>query len=106
MSSVRKPYALTQPTAGPIDSRRWPGFVSGVNRYALSLLLALAVVLTWQAVTFFFSIQKWLLPSPWEVVQALGANWGLIAGHTLVTAREALIGFAVAVAVVSALAEL
>ena len=99
MSTVKKSLALGRSPAEPSGSRRWAAFASGANRYALSILLALAVVLIWQAATFFLTIQKWLLPSPWEILTALGDSPGLIGRHALVTAQEALIGFAVAVAV-------
>lgn len=80
------------------------GAFATAHRYALALLLALGGVLVWQAVTYFRDIPSWLVPSPWEVLQALGDDAGLIARHTWVTAQEALLGFVVAVAVGFALA--
>ncbi|MSQ26278.1 MAG: ABC transporter permease [Dehalococcoidia bacterium] len=68
------------------------------------MLLALVGILAWQAATFFFSIEPWLLPSPWEVARALGSDAGLLGPHAWVTAQEALVGFVAAVAVGFALA--
>ena len=99
MSSTKESYALGQPASRQDEARRWPAAISAANRYGLSLLLALTALVVWQAVTFFFSIQRWLLPSPWEVLRALFSGRGLIARHTWVTAEEALIGFAIGVAV-------
>ena len=99
MSIVKKSFALGHPAQEPSGTRRWSAFASGANRYALSVFLALAVLLVWQAVTFFFTIQKWLLPSPLEILTALADSPGLITRHALVTAQEALIGFAAAVGV-------
>ena len=81
------------------EPRRLPRAIGAANQYALTLGLALIGILVWQAVAFFGDIPRWLLPSPWEVMNALGSSWGLIGRHTWVTAQEALIGFAVAVAV-------
>ncbi len=99
MSSLKKSLVLRRSSSELSEPNRWSMLASSANRYALSVLLALGVVIIWQAVTFFFSIQRWLLPSPWEVLGALFSGRGLLARHTWVTAEEALIGFAVAVAI-------
>lgn len=78
--------------------------VATFNRYAISLLLGLIAIAIWQAVTYFTSVKEYLLPSPWDVLQALADRPGLIAGHAMVTAEEALIGFAVALVVGAGLA--
>ncbi|MEE9284423.1 MAG: ABC transporter permease [Dehalococcoidia bacterium] len=98
MSTSKKSYLTSAFPASREDRRLAPAAVAAANRYALALLLALGGLLVWQAITYFASIPKWQLPSPWEVLQALGSEPGLIARHTLVTAQEALLGFAIAIA--------
>ena len=73
--------------------------VSAANRYALSAVLALAALIIWQAVSFFGSIEPWLLPSPGEVLESFADDTSLIFRHAWVTAQEALLGFLIAVAV-------
>ena len=99
MNSVKKSVVLSPPAAGTNEPHVLSALATGANRYAVSVLLGLGVILVWQAVTFFFSIQRWLLPSPWEVLRTLFSSRALIARHTWVTAEEALIGFVAAVAV-------
>ncbi len=96
---LKKSYASVRPIEESTEDRWWPGPLSAANRYAWSAGLALVVLVIWQAVTYFFSIQSWLLPSPVEVVQALGDTPRLIFRHAAVTAQEAIIGFAVAIVV-------
>lgn len=78
--------------------------IKAVSRYSLSILLGLGALAVWQLVTFFFSIQRWLLPSPWDVLRALVSSRSLIIRHTWVTVEEALVGFAIAVLVGFAIA--
>ncbi|MCL0102166.1 ABC transporter permease [Dehalococcoidia bacterium] len=78
--------------------------IKAVSRYSLSILLALGALAVWQLVTFLFSIQRWLLPSPWDVLRALVSSRSLIIRHTWVTVEEALVGFAIAVLVGFAIA--
>ncbi len=96
---LKKSYASVRPIEESTEDRWLPGPLSTANRYAWSVGLALVVLVIWQAVTYFFSIQSWLLPSPVEVVQALADTPGLIFRHAAVTAQEAIIGFAVAMVV-------
>jgi len=70
----------------------------------VAAIVALGGLLVWQVVDFFGDIPRWQLPSPWEVLQALGDHPGVIARHAGVTAQEALLGFAIAVAFGFALA--
>ena len=72
---------------------------AAANRYAAAVLLALLVLVIWQAVAFLTSVQDWLLPAPTEIVEALRDDFGLINRHAWVTAQETLIGFAAAVAI-------
>lgn len=104
MNLQKEALPVARPTPVRPVGRGSPRGWAAANRYVFSLLLALLGMLVWQAVTFFGSIQSWLLPSPWEVLRALGADASLIWHHAWVTAREALIGFAGAVVAGFALA--
>ena len=104
MSTREKSYPAGSFSSSHEGGRLAPAAVAVANRYALTLLLAMGGMLVWQAITYFGSIPRWQLPSPWEVLQVLGSEPGLIARHALVTAQEALAGFAIAVALGFALA--
>ncbi|MDI3339140.1 MAG: ABC transporter permease [Sphaerobacter sp.] len=70
--------------------------------------LLLAGVALWEALVQITQTPRWFLPAPSAVAAALGENWRLLARHTLVTAEETLLGFALAcllgVAVATAIA--
>lgn len=83
----------------PPTGQRVNAALSAAGRYTITTTLALAALIVWQAVSFFGDVQPWLLPSPWEVLEALRDDADLISRHAWVTAQEALIGFAAAVAV-------
>ena len=102
MSTERK--SIIGAHGWPVRGWRAGAVASAANRYAVSALLALAALIVWQAVSYFGSIQPWLLPSPWEVIESIGEDAGLIFRHAAVTAQEALLGFIIAVAVGFALA--
>ena len=72
---------------------------AAANRYAAAVLLALLVLVIWQAVAFLTSVQDWLLPAPTEIAEALRDDFGLISRHAWVTTQEALVGFAAAVVI-------
>ncbi len=64
------------------------------------LALILLLLLLWQGLSSLLHVQIWILPSPWQIVQAGVDSWrhlGL-ATHTLQTLLEALLGFVLAVA--------
>ncbi|MBM4404713.1 MAG: ABC transporter permease [Chloroflexi bacterium] len=102
MSAVHNAVAKSRAPGGA--ARRPSPLASAAGGYVLSLLLGLIAIAVWQAVADFSSLKQWLLPSPWEVIQAFAESPGLIMRHAAVTAEEALIGFAVALAVGAALA--
>lgn len=87
-----------------LSGPRAPSLISAAARYGAIALVALLGIVLWQAIDYFSDIPKWQLPSPWEVLQALGDYPGTIARHAGTTAYEALLGFAIAVAVGFALA--
>jgi ABC-type nitrate/sulfonate/bicarbonate transport system permease component len=75
-----------------------PGRRPRVRDAAPALALAAVLLLAWQAGTSAWSVPKWLLPSPLDVVAALIGGSGLLAVHAVRTLEEALIGLALAFA--------
>ena len=81
------------------DRRQTRSVGTNANHYLASVILALLALMVWQAVAFFSSIQDWLLPTPTEVLETLVHDLNLISRHAWVTAKEALIGFGIALLV-------
>jgi ABC-type nitrate/sulfonate/bicarbonate transport system permease component len=65
--------------------------------YFLPISAFIAVILLWQICVSFFSIEKWLLPAPTDIVQALWTSRDIIAFHTLQTIFETVCGLGVAI---------
>ena len=103
MSVQKTSFALGR-TWTPSWQRRLPGILAQANRIVFAAGLAVLALVVWQLVAYFGSIPEWKLPSPWQVLQTLGSDAGLIARHTRVTAYEAVLGFAIAVVIGLALA--
>ena len=59
----------------------------------------LAMILTWHAVTTWFQVPGWLLPSPQAVIAAAYEHRDLLPKHTAVTVVETLLGLAVSLLV-------
>jgi putative hydroxymethylpyrimidine transport system permease protein len=70
------------------------------------LVLLAAVVALWQLVVRAARVPDYLFPAPSAVAAALGSDAGLLASAALVTLREVLLGFLLAVAFALALAVL
>jgi putative hydroxymethylpyrimidine transport system permease protein len=68
------------------------------------LLLLAAAVGGWQLIVRAFDVQDYVFPAPTAVVASFDRDFSLLARATLVTFREVLLGFAVAVAVALAVA--
>lgn len=69
-----------------------------MNSYRDSLVPAsfiAALLLFWEAVVRLFHIPLYVLPSPIQVLTALGAERQTLSGHALVTVTEALCGIAI-----------
>jgi ABC-type nitrate/sulfonate/bicarbonate transport system permease component len=56
-------------------------------------LIVLALLGVWEGAVRWFTVPKWLLPAPSVIAVTLVASRELLAGHTLVTFLEVLIGF-------------
>lgn len=70
-------------------------------RAARSLLrvtvVTAAVVALWKGATVAFGIPSFVLPAPEDVLREAWTNGGTLFGHLLVTLREILLGFSIAV---------
>lgn len=72
-------------------------FVSLAARM-LTPAIYVIVILCWEALVHLFSVPSWILPAPSEILLA-GLEWAPdLAGHALVTLRETLVGFVLALA--------
>lgn len=79
-------------------SRRRPGgrtrrALGGVGAPALVIVVVLAL---WQIVPPALGVQKYILPTPFDIAQQLGKDWHLLWPNLLVTLSEILLGFALA----------
>jgi ABC-type nitrate/sulfonate/bicarbonate transport system, permease component len=70
-------------------------FLAGYGPAFIVLVLLLVV---WEAVTRGGLMASNILPAPSAIVQALIANWDVLAGHTLQTTFETVVGLAIATA--------
>ena len=58
-----------------------------------------AILVAWQLLVVGLRIPRYLVPTPIETVQELVARWSLLFQHSLITVREILLGFLLAVLV-------
>lgn len=63
------------------------------------LTAAILFIAIWQLSTDWFEIQKWMLPSPMDIVQEAVASYPRIWMHTLATVKMTVMGFAAGVTV-------
>ena len=63
------------------------------------LLLIVALVVLWQAAVSVFSIPKWLIPTPLEVINEMIKEWPRLWREGLVTAYASLLGFLMSVVI-------
>ncbi|GAA0969444.1 ABC transporter permease [Acrocarpospora macrocephala] len=69
-----------------------------IRRWVPPLVAVVLILTAWQLFTVLSGIDRWLLPSPADIVAAGGADRLSLAGHTLATVRLTLLGFAAGVA--------
>jgi putative hydroxymethylpyrimidine transport system permease protein len=69
-----------------------------MRRYGPPLVLLAAAVGLWELVVRAAHVQDYLFPAPSAVARSLASDRGLLASATLVTVREILLGYALAVA--------
>jgi len=87
----------------PAVTRRTPNWLRSA---APAVLLILALIGVWQAYVVIFDVRRFILPQPLEVAESLVTRWAIYQPHTIVTFREAAIGFLLAAVVGVALAVL
>ncbi|HEX2113345.1 MAG TPA: ABC transporter permease [Alphaproteobacteria bacterium] len=63
------------------------------------LLLLIALLVLWQAAVSLFTIPKWLIPAPLEVINEIGKEWPRLWRDGLVTGYASLLGFLMSVAI-------
>lgn len=86
--------SLEAPDGGPRGRPRWmwpPSFDSAV--------LALALLLAWEAGVKFGEVPAYLLPPPSTIFIRIVTDYRMLFMHTLVTVNEVIIGFALAIVV-------
>ena len=71
------------------SSARW--------RYAAPVIVAVAMLALWQALTVVYEVPVYLVPSPLVVAQTLVTDWGLLVASLGVTVSIALYALAIAV---------
>ncbi len=57
------------------------------------------LLVAWEALVWYFEIRSWLLPAPLEIAQSMWEWRAELAGHTLTTLNETLIGFGLAIVI-------
>ncbi|WP_026875606.1 ABC transporter permease [Jiangella gansuensis] len=84
-----------RPELGRQVAERTRQLLSAAWRPALLLVL---LVLAWWIITVAEVFPAYLVPAPGDVWSTLIEDWGMLAGHTWVTAYETVIGFILAAA--------
>jgi NitT/TauT family transport system permease protein len=93
--------ATERPARGRSGSQ---AIATALTRFAPGLVLFVAVIVLWEIAIDLFKVPLFVLPAPSDIAAALRANASVLASATLVTAKEVLIGFVLAVVVGVALA--
>lgn len=74
------------------------------SRFVPGLVLLVAVLILWELAIHLLHVSIFVLPAPSNIAVSLVANAATLAGATLITAEEVLVGFALATIVGIALA--
>jgi NitT/TauT family transport system permease protein len=69
------------------------------GRFLPGLVLLVAVLILWELIIRLFHVSIFVLPAPSDIAASLVTNAAILAGATLITAKEVLIGFAFAAVV-------
>lgn len=69
-----------------------------------SIITLVSIIVLWEVAVIIFDIPSYLLPRPSAIASTIGENASRLSLHALVTLREILLGFAMAVTVGLALA--
>lgn len=65
------------------------------NRELMPILLIIILLGIWEGAVHMFHIPMYVLPSPVQVIKALGEEAAVLAGHGAVTVAEALVGMGI-----------
>ncbi|MBD8498136.1 ABC transporter permease [Paenibacillus arenosi] len=63
------------------------------------LVAVLLLLIVWQVIVSVFDIEKWMLPSPSDIVREAINNWESLLGHTWATLKLTLVGFGIGSAI-------
>jgi ABC-type nitrate/sulfonate/bicarbonate transport system permease component len=69
-----------------------------VSVVALPVIVLLAFLFLWEIAVIITQIEKWILPRPSDIFITLGEMRGTVAGHTMQTLTEAVLGLLIAIA--------
>ncbi len=64
-----------------------------------SVLFFLSLLILWQLLVPYLGIPKYLLPTPWGIVEEFGKRGGLVLSHGLTTFYETILGFLIGIVV-------
>lgn len=67
------------------------------SNWTLFVVSFLFVVVLWQAIIWLFSVPPYVLPSPPQIAVAIWETRGMLWQHSIVTLKEILVGFGIAV---------
>ena len=67
-----------------------------ILKWVPAATIIILVLCAWELIVRLRDIASWLLPAPSAIAYALYESNGVLAGHTLVTLEEILIGFILA----------
>lgn len=95
------------PVRGSGPARWIMGHAARLKGLAYTCASLLAAVLLWALVVWVLDLPEYTLPSPWAVLNRIGETWSeQLLSATLVTSKETIIGFVVAIVVAVPLAVL
>jgi len=64
-----------------------------------SVLFFLCLLILWQLLVPYLGIPRYLLPTPWGIVEEFGKRGGLVLSHGLTTFYETILGFLIGIVV-------
>ena len=85
-----------RPSIAEVLTRSVLGWGQQARRWLPAGIIAAGIIGLWEAVVAFNDIPAWKLPAPSAIGLELWTSRELLLGHTLITAEEVLIGFALA----------
>ena len=74
-------------------------YLSAAKSWTIPLLILVGLVVVWELGVQIWDVPKWQLPAPLTIIQELVGSRSLLWKHTLVTMKEVVLGFVVALVV-------